>query len=160
MSISNGALIAEADLTAMNASALTAYQTYLLRDPDYFVLNAFFKNVEDDTTLIKRTARIVMPDTVVVADVNVQGGNTGGTITVTLDTGLLAKPMSFTGTMSDPGINKLSRFYTTSNVYRLYEPLQIFIKGTTLDVVVETSDSGGTHNFMVSIGLYGGLRRL
>jgi len=158
LTISNGSTVLSSDLLGMNTTALDTYQAWLSRDPDYFVLPVQFRNVLATTTEAYRTARVVLVDNYRLEDVLVQS-NHAGTIEVSLDNGMLVAEVVIDDVFPGTSINKAPRYYSASGVSSLYRPLQILTKGSILDIVASTTDTGGGHNFNVALALTAPLRR-
>jgi hypothetical protein len=148
MSISNGQTIVASDVNSAFTSSLSSLRTDNAYLPTLFWLPVRFDNIVSGTASVWLSQDIVLPDDYILADVAILGGEHNGTVTVSVNNSALIVPISMTATL---GANYVAatRYYTTTT-----NPVQLFLKGSTVRVTVSTTNVVATSTLTVSLGFY------
>lgn len=159
MTIYQDSVIEASDLLSMNAAALATLAANNLYKPTQVLYTVHFPNVLSATDGYIATSSVVLTDDFILSEVAVEVGNaSGSTFTVDIDSGALIEPISMTAT-SDSSYYKFPRYYGLG-VLATGKPVQVLLKGTTLDIAVTSNKaSAGPHVVIVTLCLQSKLRR-
>lgn len=154
MSIVDGQVQAIADLNAVYTATMVATQARAAEKPAVYWACFDYRGLTSATDVAARTSSIVMPDDAFLEELCLETCDQVGTVTatVTSDAGLLAT-LSVSGTVG-AGYDKAGRYYATSG-----RPEHLLLRGSTITLVVSTTDAAGTQNLTVLLGLAAARRR-
>ncbi|HJZ06415.1 MAG TPA: hypothetical protein VJ327_11295 [Patescibacteria group bacterium] len=159
MTISNGSLIAAADLNAAHSAALTSLAASNLFKPTQVPFNVVFRNITTTSTAPNKYIDLVMSDDFILTEATVTIAESNAeTWTVTIDNSAMIEPITLTGATTST-YHKLPRYYGTGAL-ATGKPVQVLLKGSILTVNVSTStDVAGPSVVSVDLLLESKIRR-
>lgn len=154
MTIANGNPQLSVDVNAVFAGAMAAARARAGEKPAVYWACFDYRNLVAGTLLAARTSTIVLPDDAFLEELCLETCDQFGDVaaTVTSDATLLAAIS--VGATTGSGYGKAARYYATPG-----RPEHLLLRGSTITLVVSTTDAAGTQNLTVMLGLAAARRR-
>lgn len=156
MTIATGQIISVSDLNSSHTSILSSLAADNQVLPSVYWLTLSFNDVTADTSLARRTRAVIIPDDHVLVEVAISSGDVDGYLGVDVDNGAMIEPIELYE-VQGTGFDKLPRWFLSTKTQA--PAVQLILKGSRLEVVLEAQNTGRPNTVHVLLGLASEWRR-
>lgn len=147
MTIADGSTILSSDVNAAFTATMAAAQARAADKLAVHYVALDWRNLIAGTGLAQRTCTLVLPDDCWLEEVAATTVDQVGTVTVTITgASMLASPITLSK-ITIAGTDKLARYFADAT-----KPQELLLRGSTITVVVSTTDAAGTQRLDVLLG--------